>query len=87
MQAEAGETEVDKNYKDSREVLPDLLRKAPGKYVVMHGGELVEFFDTFGDAVRHGQGKFGKDKFSVQEIPSRSVSLGYNSYALHQHQY
>jgi hypothetical protein len=86
MQVEAGETEVDRNYKEFRKVLPDLLRRAPGKYVVMHGGELVEFFDTFGDAVRHGQGKFGKDKFSVQEITSRSVSLGYHSYALHQHQ-
>ena len=83
MQAKAARTEVDRNYEEFRKILPDLLKKAPGKYVVMHGGEVVEFFDTFGDAVRHGQSKFGKDKFSVQEVTSRSVS--YHSYALRQH--
>ena len=83
MQAKAARTEVDKNYEKFRMILPDLLKKAPGKYVVMHGGEIAEFFDTFGDAVRYGQGKFGKDKFSVQEVTSRSVS--YHSYALRQH--
>ena len=85
MQSKAARTEVDRNYEEFRKILPDLLKKAPGKYVVLHGGEIAEFFDTFGDALRYGQGKFGKDKFSVQEVTSRSVSLGYHSYALHQH--
>ncbi len=78
------QTEVDTNYEEFKKILPDLLRKSPGKYVVMHNGSVTESFDTFGDAVRYGIDKFGTNLFSVQEVTSQSVSLGYHSYALYQ---
>ena len=78
------QTEADTNYEAFKKLLPDLLRRAPGKYVVMHNSEVAESFDTFGDAVRYGVDKFGRNKFSVQEVTSQSVSLGYHSYALYQ---
>jgi hypothetical protein len=53
----------------------------------MHAGQVVETFDTFRDAVRFGQAKFGKDKFSIQEIISQSISLGFHGYALSQSPY
>jgi hypothetical protein len=60
MQSKAARTEVDRNYEEFRKILPDLLKKALGKYVVLHGGEIAEFFDTFGDAVRYSSLRAGQ---------------------------
>jgi len=84
MLAEQPRTEVDRNYEEFRRILPELLHKHPGKYVVMHNGAVAEAFDTFGDAVRFGNGKFGTNNFSVQEVTAQGVSLGYHSHALYQ---
>jgi hypothetical protein len=74
--------EVDKNFTAFQKMLPELLKTHPGKYALMHGKEIVEFFDTFGDAARFGQEKFG-DIFSIQEVTSRGVNLGFlASYAM-----
>ena len=83
MQAETPQTEVDRNYEEFKRILPELLQRSPGKYVVMHGGEIAKELDTFGDAARYGLEKFGPDEFSVQEVTSQSMSLGYHSYALY----
>ena len=54
MQAETPQTEVDRNYEEFKRILPELLQRSPGKYVVMHGGEIAKELDTFGDAARYG---------------------------------
>ena len=51
MLAETPQTEVDRNYEEFKRILPDLLQRSPGKYVVMHDGEIAKELDTFGDAV------------------------------------
>ncbi len=76
-------TEVDKNFAAFQRMLPELLKTHPGKYALMHDKEVVEFFDTFGDAARFGKEKFG-EIFSIQEVTNRGVSLGiFASYAMH----
>ena len=75
--------QVDANYDRFREVLPELLMTHAGKYAVMRDGAVIDFFDTFRDAVHFGCAKFGEDDFSVQEVTKPNVSLGYHSYALH----
>ena len=84
MTTPSQQTEVDKNFAAFQKLLPDLLRTHPGKYAVMHDGKVIEFCDTFSDAVRLGHAKFSDYKFSVQEITSENVSLGFHSYALYQ---
>lgn len=75
--------QVDQNYERFKEILPSLLQTHAGKQAVMHDGKVVEILDTFGDAVRFGHAQFGDYNFSVQEITSESVSLGFHSYAMH----
>jgi hypothetical protein len=75
--------QVDKNYQAFQKLLPELLQTHAGKFTVMHEGTPVEFFDSFADAVRFGNAKFGAGKFSVQEVTSKNVNLGFYSYALH----
>lgn len=82
---QAHQTEVDENYSVFIEILPDLIKSHAGKYVVMRQGNVVDFFDTLGDAVRYGHAKFGDLNFSVQEITEQNVSLGAHSYAVCEH--
>ena len=83
--AQTQQKQVDENFHVFTKMLPDLLQSNPGKYVVMHDGKVVEFFDTLHDAVRFGHAQFGDLNFSVQEITSANISLGCHSYALCEH--
>jgi len=82
--AHSHQAEVDKNFAAFQKLLPSLLTTHPGKYAVMHDGKVIEVCDTLSDAVRFGHAKFGDYKFSVQEITSKNVNLGFHSYALYQ---
>ena len=46
----------------------ELLGKARGKFVLIKGEEVVDTFDTEGDAVRRGHKKFGNVPFLVKQI-------------------
>jgi hypothetical protein len=81
-QTSAHISEVDKNFAAFQKLLPELLRSHPGQYAVMHDSKAIDFFDTLRDAVRFGRAKFGDHEFSIQEVTSESISLGYySSYA------
>ncbi len=74
--------EVRKNYEAFMRQLPELLAPHRGKFALMHGGAIVEYFDTPGDAHRAGQKLFTDGLFSIQEVTDSSVDLGFFSYAL-----
>ncbi|WP_148360726.1 hypothetical protein [Acidisphaera rubrifaciens] len=77
-------TQADLNYPTFQAKLSDLLDSHPGKFVVLHDGEIVEVLDTLADAVVCGKNKFGDIRlFSIQEVVSTPVTLGYYSYAMH----
>lgn len=77
------QSEVDKNYEAFLALLPELLVSHPGKFVVMQNGKPIDFFDSLADAVKYGHSKFGDMNFSVQEVTSKNINLGFYSYALH----
>jgi hypothetical protein len=74
--------EVDENYKAFSEMLPELLEKYPGKFVVLRHKKAESFFDTARDAMVHGSSAYSDGLFSVQEITKKSVDLGWFSHAL-----
>jgi hypothetical protein len=83
MDTQESRSEVDRNYAAFKALLPDLIATHPGKFAVMHNGEVVEFFDTLSDAVRCGSTQFGgSGKFSVQEVTSTPANLGFYAYAV-----
>lgn len=47
--------------------LPELLANE-GKYVLIHGDDVVETFGTYEDAVKYGYHKFKLDPFLVKQI-------------------
>lgn len=74
-------TQADRNYEAFQRLLPELMSTQPGKFAVLHNGEVIEFFDTISDAAKFGRSQFKAD-FSVQQVTSRSVNLGYHAYAV-----
>jgi hypothetical protein len=59
------ETEL-KTYKDK---LPELIaEKNEGKFVLIHGTELINVYDTYEDAIKDGYAKFKLEAFLVKQI-------------------
>lgn len=75
--------EVDRNYESFLKLLPDIPQSKVGKFAVLRGGKIVEYFDTAGDAATFGNDKFKNKPFSVQQVEERVVDLGYFSHAMH----
>lgn len=49
--------------------LPELLQNE-GKFVLIHGDEVVDVFGTYEDAIKHGYGQFKLEPFLVKKIAS-----------------
>lgn len=64
-----------------RRLLPELLAHK-GKYVVIHGDELVGTFDAYGDALRAGYERFLNESFLVRQIAEEEKVI-YTSRSLH----
>ena len=55
--------------------LPSLL-KQQGKFVLIKGADVIDTFDTYGDALKQGYDKFGLEHFLVKRIvPVEQVSF------------
>lgn len=52
-----------------RQKLPELLADE-GKFVLIHGDEVVDVFGTYEDAIKEGYGKFRLAPFLVKQIQS-----------------
>lgn len=71
------------NFRAFQEKLPELVATHAGKVAVMRDGEIVEFFDSYPDAVRYGQRNYGGfGEFSLQEVTNCLPSLGFYSNAI-----
>ena len=49
--------------------LPELAAQE-GKYVLIHGAEIVDFFSTYEDAIKVGYDKFKLEPFMVKQVQS-----------------
>lgn len=76
-------SQADINFDAFQKLLPELMKEHAGQFAVMRDTKVIEFFDSLADAVKFGHGKFGDANFSVQEVTSKNINLGFYSYALH----
>ena len=74
---------VDENYEAFKQLLPGLMQQQPGKFLLLHDRQAVEFFDTARDAMIYGQKAFPDGLFSIQQVTEAIVDLGYFSHAVH----
>ena len=72
-------TEVERNYEAFQEMLPELMESSPGEWALLHRRQLVEVFYTSAEAVAAGEVRYPDGCFSIQEITTHPLSLGWFS--------
>ena len=55
----------------------ELLKKTPGKYVLIKDDQIIDVFDTQMDAVNQGYRRFGVVPFLVKEIVEIEMPLDF----------
>ena len=81
MALSAKERAIAENYEAFERLLPDLLKTADGKYVLLRKREVVGVYETGGEAHAAGEARFDDGLFSVQKVKLGAISLGFFSYA------
>jgi len=51
-----------------REKLHGELAQHEGKYVLIHGGTITDYYSSYEDAIKDGYQKFGLEPFLVKQI-------------------
>ena len=52
-----------------------LEREHPGKFVLIHGDEVVGTYDDFGKAADEGLRRFGREPFLIRQIGAEQVEI------------
>ena len=80
--SEAIDQEVEQNYDAFQQLVMELLQKQrQGQFALMRHKEIVEFFDSAGDARKYGDAVYKDDGlYSIQEVTSETLDLGYFSH-------
>lgn len=67
-------TKLEQEIATYNRLLPTLLGQV-GRYALIKGDRLVDTFDTYHDAMKHGYGEFKLDQFMVKQIaPAEPVA-------------
>lgn len=82
MPNESLQHEVDQNYEAFKKMLPELLEDRRGKYALLRNEELIDVFDSAGDALKYAEATYSDGRFSIQKITADVVDLGYYSRAV-----
>ena len=73
--------EIRKNFKAFQKLLPSIEQRYIGKFAVLRQKEIVDYFDSMSDAAKYAEAKYEDGLYSIQEVSSRIVDLGYFSHA------
>jgi hypothetical protein len=60
----------------------ELLTRAPGKYALIKGSELIGIFDTELEAARAGYRRIGNEPFLIKHIVEADLPLIFTSFNL-----
>ena len=71
--------EIDANFDAFQEMLPELMACQPDRWALMRRGECIAFYDTLRDALAVGHLQFEDGLFSVQEVTTKEIDLGWFS--------
>ena len=77
------QNEIDANFDAFLEKLPELMVCEPDRWALMRRGECIAFFDTLRDALAVGNAQFEDGLFSVQEVTTKVIGLGWFTRAVH----
>jgi hypothetical protein len=77
----AREVEIRQNYSYFKSVVASMMAEHAGQFALIRSCEVVDVFETAGEAVSAGAVRFGELPFSVQRVINRPIDLGFLSHA------
>jgi len=80
--ADPRQKELEENYKAFEKLLPTFRLQDNGKFVLMRHGAAVNIFDSAKDAIIFAEAQYNDGLYSVQQITTKIVDLGYFSHAV-----
>lgn len=82
--AYAIEVEIERNYAAFKDIMPTLLADSEGQYALLRDQELKGVYPSASEAERAGHAQFQDERYSIQQVSSMPIDLGFYSYALAQ---
>jgi hypothetical protein len=73
--------EVERNYAAFQSALAELSKQHQGEYALIRHGEIVSIHEELIDAVVAGQSDFPDGMYSIQEVTTKPLDLGFYSHA------
>jgi hypothetical protein len=75
------EHEIMRNFEAFQAEVPDIISENEGKFALMHAARIQEFFGSLADAIVAGHRKYSNGMFSIQQVSTETLDLGYFSHA------
>jgi len=75
------ELEIEQNFRSFQHIVDNLLPNELGKFALMRHGKMEQLFPDLLDAIAAGQSRFTDGMFSIQEVRSQPLDLGFYSHA------
>lgn len=70
------------NFEAFQKLLPSIAATHSGTFALVRDAEVQEYYQTWEDAYRTGKKFYSDGRFSVQEVTSKPVDLGFFSHAI-----
>ncbi len=80
MQTERAQ-EIERNYTAFQSAVAELSRLHAGKYALIRHGDVVSVHEELIDAVIAGQSGYADGMYSIQEVTTKPLDLGFYSHA------
>ena len=82
MTAHQGAPTLEVELRTFRAHRDELIGRAKGKYVLIHGEDIVDFFENQTDAITKGFRKFGNNPFLVKLVTEVEVPLNFTMFTV-----
>lgn len=73
--------EIEKNFAAFQSVVGNLVPEHEGKFALMRNAEVVAVYEKLVDALLAGHTDFQDGMFSIQEVTTKPLDLGFYSHA------
>jgi len=80
--ADAHQVEVDENYDEFQNLLPDLKAVYPNKFALMKNRKILGFYSSAADASTAGLSFISDGIYSVQQVTDAAIDLGFYNNAV-----
>lgn len=78
------QTEIESNFEYFKNIVTDYVESHEGEFVLLHNQKVISFYENAYLAAIEGYKRFSDGSFSVQEVTTKPLDLGFYSHVASQ---